>query len=46
MKLLIQERIKTLGERENQKYQGILEAESIKQAELKEKKRRITLVYK
>ena len=32
-----QERIKTLGEKENHKYFGILEADTIKQAEMKEK---------
>ena len=35
-----QERIRTFGEKENYKYFGILEADTIKQAEVKEKKTR------
>ena len=34
------ERIRTLGEKENNKYLGILEADTIKQTEIKEKKRK------
>ncbi len=35
-----QERIKALGEKENYKYQGILEADNIKQTEMKENLRK------
>ena len=37
IELLNQERIRTLGEKKNYKYLGILEANTIKQAEMKEK---------
>ena len=37
MKLLNQDKIKTLGEKETYKYLGILEANTIKQVEMKEK---------
>ena len=35
-----QEKIRMLGEKENYKYLGILEADTIKQAEMKEKVRK------
>ena len=40
MELLKEERIKTFEEKENYKYFGILEADTIKEAEIKEKKRK------
>ena len=36
-----QERIRALGEKENYEYKGILEADTIKQAEMKESQERI-----
>ena len=38
MELPNQDKIKTLGEKETYKYLGILEADTIKQVEMKEKK--------
>ena len=38
MELLNQEKIKTFGEKETYKYVGILEANTIKEVEMKEKK--------
>ena len=37
MELLNQEKIRTFGEKETYKYLGILEADTIKQVEMKEK---------
>ena len=37
IKLLNQEKIKTLGEQETYKYMGILEEDTIKQVQMKEK---------
>ena len=37
MELPNQDKIRTLGEKETNKYLGILEADTIKQAEMKEK---------
>ena len=37
MELLKQEKIRTLGEKETYKYLGIMEADTIKQVEMKEK---------
>ena len=37
IKLLNQERIRTLGEKENYKYIGILEVDTIKRSDMKEK---------
>ena len=39
MELTNQERIRTLKEKENNNYLGVLEADIIKQAEMKEKKK-------
>ena len=40
IELLNQERIRTLGEKENYKYLGLLEANIIKQAKMKKKKKK------
>ena len=40
IELLNQEKIRTLGKKENYKYLGILEVDTIKQAEMKEKIRK------
>ena len=40
IELLNQERIRTLGETENHKYLGIMEADTIKEVEMKEKIRK------
>ena len=46
MELSNQEKIKTFGEKETYKYIGILEADTIKQEEMKEKNLKYILGYR